>query len=342
MRCRHCITDAPARTQSGAARTLSPWLLDRLRDAFAFAEYVGFVHGGEPLAAPILWDVLRSVRAARGGFPYVAHVLTNGLLLGEAVAARLAEGGVRSISISLDGARAATNDAVRDGGRFDLVTANVRAAVAARRRAAIDLRLGISTVVLRSNLDELSDMVTLAADLGVDWLKLEEAVPVNAFAARSLVRVDDARLRDAVAVAEARAQSLGLVLVDHTAPPRVFRCMLEGDARMRAFLESDEFANRSVIHPCRDPWDRACVDPDGEVRVGDFFAPSVGNVADASIAELWNRPHAIAERLRAETDRPCAAGPVTCVSATRSTKASPFRIAHDPAENKAFEKMRTM
>ena len=35
LRCRHCITDAPARTQGGRARTLAPWLLDGLDEAFA-------------------------------------------------------------------------------------------------------------------------------------------------------------------------------------------------------------------------------------------------------------------------------------------------------------------
>ena len=65
LRCRHCITAAPDRTRDGSARTLSPRLVDRLRDDLAFAEYAGFVHGGEPLATPALFDVLDALRAAR-------------------------------------------------------------------------------------------------------------------------------------------------------------------------------------------------------------------------------------------------------------------------------------
>jgi sulfatase maturation enzyme AslB (radical SAM superfamily) len=66
LRCRHCITAAPRKTQEGTARALRPWVRDALAEAFAAAEYVGFVHGGESLTAPIFPDVLRAVQRARG------------------------------------------------------------------------------------------------------------------------------------------------------------------------------------------------------------------------------------------------------------------------------------
>src|SRR6185312_12569521 len=94
LRCAHCITFAPQRTKSGRARTLAPWLLDRLRDSLALAEYVGFVHGGEALVAPILWDALRAIKVARGGFPTQVHLLTNAMLLDGRTTARLADHGV--------------------------------------------------------------------------------------------------------------------------------------------------------------------------------------------------------------------------------------------------------
>lgn len=312
LRCRHCITHAPTRTRGGSARTLSPWLVDRLRDGLAHADYFGFVHGGESLASPALYDVLRAIRLARGGFPWTAHLLTNGVLLGERTFHKLAEHGVRSISVSLDGATAATNDAVRDGGRFDLVVANLRDAVRARRTLSLDVRLGISLVVLRSNVDELDAFVDLAADVGVDWVKLEEAAPVNDWAARSLVRPDHAATRARVERAAARARSLGLVVVDHTAPPKVWRCQLDDGARV--FLEADEHANRSAIHPCRVGWETACIEPNGDVRIGDFFGPILGSVADESLDALWGNEVARSERVRAKAARLCGDGPVTCVA----------------------------
>ena len=314
LRCRHCITHAPTKTRAGSARTLSPWLVDRLRDHLAYADYFGFVHGGESLVSPVLFEVLRAIRSARGGFPYVAHLLTNGVLLGERTAARLVEQGVTSLSVSLDGATARTNDAVRDGGRFDDVVANLRAAVRTRRTLGADLRLGISFVVLESNIDELDAFVDLAADIGVDWIKLEEAVGVNDFARRSLLRMERSPYRDRVARAAERGRTHGLVVVDHTAPPRVWRCRIADDDAMRAFLAADEFANRSDIHPCRAAWETACIEPNGDVRIGDFFGAALGNVAFDSLDELWTGAVARSERTRAQTTRLCGAGPVTCIT----------------------------
>jgi MoaA/NifB/PqqE/SkfB family radical SAM enzyme len=313
LRCRHCITDAPERTRSGGARTLSPRLLDRLRADLAFAGYVGFVHGGEPLAAPVLFEVLGALRAARAGEPTVAHVLTNGVLLGERMVDRLAAAGVSSISVSLDGAAAATNDAVREGGRFDLIVANLRGAARWRRATGVDLRLGVSAVVMRDNVAELLALVELCADAGVDWIKLEEVVPVNAFAERALVRLDGGPVREAVAQAIERARALGLVAVDHTDAPVVWRCRLEGEPATARFLAADEFANRSTIHPCRTAWEHACVAPNGDVYLGEFFGPVIGNLAEEGLAAMWNGPVARSERQRAMRGRVCGAGPVICV-----------------------------
>ncbi len=313
LRCAHCITFAPERTRRGEARTLSPWMLDRLREAMSRASYFGFVHGGESLTAPVLGAALAMIARARGDRDYVVHLLTNGVRLTERVTRDLLGAGVRSIAVSLDGARAETNDAVRLGGRFEAIVANVRAAVRVRREVGADLRLGLSLVVMPSNVDELDAFVELAASMGVDWVKLEELAPVTPFAARSLLALESGprRARDAVLSACARAESLGLVAVDHTAPPPVWRCQL--DPRSAKFLAADEFANRSTIHPCRAAWEHACIEPDGEVKLGDFFGPSLGNLADSPLEVLWSGPEAARARERAPASRLCGRGPLVCV-----------------------------
>lgn len=312
LRCAHCITHAPERTRDGTARTMTPAVLDALRDDLGLASYFAFVHGGESLTAPILFDVLGAVRDARGAEPYVAHVLTNGLLLTPATAERLVRAGVSSISVSLDGATAATNDTVRVGGRFDDVVRQLREVLAWRDGERVDLRVGLSFVLLAQNLAELGAFVELAADLGVDWVKLEEGVPATEFAKRSLVSCTAPGARRSIDEAVRRGRARGLVMVDHTVDREIWRCRLDDETR--AFLEADEFANRSEIHPCRAAWDTICVEPNGDVRVLDFFGPIVGNVRQAPLAELWNAPDAVASRERARLSRLCGpSGPVTCL-----------------------------
>ncbi len=310
LACLHCITHAPTRTREGTARTLTPRIVDALRDDLAYARYAGFVHGGESLTAPIFWDLLEALRRARGREPYVAHLLSNGLLLSESTATRLVEAGVNSLSVSLDGATEAVNDAIRVGGKFVRITQQVAAVTKLRRAHQWDLRLGLSYVALDSNVHELTAFVELAATLGVDWVKLEEGAPANAYAARSLLRPDDARLRNAVATAQSRGEALGLVVVDHTGERPRYRCRVtEAEARD---LQADELANRSDINACRSPWETVAIEASGDVRLGDFWGPLLGNLLHAPLTTLFTGDAARQWRQKSREERVCN-GDVTCI-----------------------------
>jgi MoaA/NifB/PqqE/SkfB family radical SAM enzyme len=180
-----------------------------------------------------------------------------------------------------------------------------------RRGENVDLRVGLSFVVLQQNVHELGAFVDLASELGVDWVKLEEGVPATEFARRSLVSCTSRPVRDAVDQAVARGRQHGLVVVDHTIDRAVWRCRLDDDTR--AFLAADEHANRGEIHPCRTPWETVCVEPNGDIRVQDFFGPITGNVTQTPLRELWNTPPAQEARERSKSARLCGTGPVTCV-----------------------------
>ncbi|MBL9019367.1 MAG: radical SAM protein, partial [Myxococcales bacterium] len=304
LRCAHCITDAPARTRSGRARTVQPWLLDALDEAFAHADYVAFTHGGESLASPVFPDVLRRIARARHRRPGRAdvHLVSNGTLLDEERVAALVELGVTSIMISLDGATAATNDRIRVLGRFDTVVSHIAAAVRLRARRGVDLRLGISTVVGASNVTELPALGRLCRELGVDWLKIEETYPATPFARQDLLAPDAPEIAAAMAALRDTLAGSGLVLVDHLAPPSL--CACSGDPASVAFRAADDFANRATFRPCRAAWEQAAIDPDGVVHLVDYAGAPLGNLLDAPLLALWNAAPALAAR-----DRALAAAP---------------------------------
>jgi cyclomaltodextrinase / maltogenic alpha-amylase / neopullulanase len=299
LRCAHCITDAPARTRSGRARTLQPWLLDALDDGFAHADYVAFTHGGESLAAPIFPDVLRRIAHARGSRPGRAdvHLVTNGMLLDEERTDQLIDLGVTSIMVSLDGASTATNDRIRVLGRFDRVVDNISAAIALRARRGVDLRIGMSTVVGASNVRELPALGRLCRALGVDWLKLEETYPATPFARHDLAALDARELAASLAALRDVLTGHPLVLVDHLAPPA--GCTCSGDPETIAFRAADDFANRAAFSPCRAAWEQAAIDPDGTVHAVDYAGHALGSLLDAPLLALWNGPAALAARDRA-------------------------------------------
>jgi MoaA/NifB/PqqE/SkfB family radical SAM enzyme len=75
--------------------------------------YVAF-GGGEPMSVPHSWDIFEALAAAG----IAIKLETNGLHIDEAAAARLHDLKVECVQISVDGATAATHEAMRPGTKF--------------------------------------------------------------------------------------------------------------------------------------------------------------------------------------------------------------------------------
>lgn len=291
LRCGHCITAAPEKTAQGTARSIEPWLLDALHEPFAAADYIGFVHGGESLLAPIFPEVLAAIQAAKrspGARPANIHLLSNGMLLTPERIQMILRGGVNSVSVSLDGGTEVTNDSLRLGGRMSAILRNLETLVRERAARGLDLRIGISTVITRSNAHELPELGRLARALGVDWLKVEELFPCTPRARHEMIAVNEPSVVESMAKLHDQLSGSAVVLVDHRDPPRGCACDAAGDPQARLFRQADDFANRTVFQPCRMEWEQACIDPDGTVRPVSYEREPIGNLAEASLLDLWN------------------------------------------------------
>jgi heme b synthase len=112
--------------------------------------------GGEPLLRDDIYDLI--AHGAKLGLRLAMAV--NGTLLTPAIAARLKELGVQRLSISLDGATAASHDHLRAvDGAFE----GALAGVAACKEAGLPFQ--INTTVTRNNLAELPALYELAISL---------------------------------------------------------------------------------------------------------------------------------------------------------------------------------
>lgn len=159
----------------------------------------------EPLMLPYLGEALgliaRHMPPGRRG-----QIITNGTLLKEATARTILESGtVGKIRISVDGATAATFEAIRKGARFDKVMDNVAGLCALRSRGGFDVLVEINYTILRENHAELPRLVMLAGKLGVD------SVTTHKFAPDDLLYVD-ADFKRAVELSLAQAEDAAALL----------------------------------------------------------------------------------------------------------------------------------
>jgi molybdenum cofactor biosynthesis enzyme MoaA len=124
IECRHCFISSSPTNRLHELMTLDQ-VRRSLREAAALGVREYYFTGGEPFLNRELLEMLEET--LRQG---PATVLTNGLLITEAVARRLralADGSEYSLDlrVSIDGWDAATNDPIRGAGTFDRIMAGV-------------------------------------------------------------------------------------------------------------------------------------------------------------------------------------------------------------------------
>ena len=135
----------------------------------AFAKPIFVLSGGEPLFRPDIFDLAR--HASNAGL--IVALATNGTLIDADVAQRLKVSGVRRVSISFDGADAATHDAFRGVGAFDKAIAGMA------HLRSIGVEYQINTTVARHNVKQMPDTLAMAKSLGASALHLFALVPVG-------------------------------------------------------------------------------------------------------------------------------------------------------------------
>lgn len=141
--------------------------------------HCAFVGIGEPLLHP-QWETAFRMAAERSERVFVS---TNAIALDEAKASALVDTGIHKVSISMDAADRATYRAVRGVDAFERAVDGTRNLVAARdrlNRVENGVRLPLvqfCIVMLRRNIASISKIVELAADLGVDMARWQNALP---------------------------------------------------------------------------------------------------------------------------------------------------------------------
>jgi radical SAM protein with 4Fe4S-binding SPASM domain len=168
LRCIHCR--ATATELSSPLDLPTAKALNLIEQVSQYAKPILVLSGGEPLFRA---DIFELARFATDRGLRVA-LATNGTLVTEEVARKIVDAGVRRVSISLDGANAATHDVFRGiPGAFEAALKGFR------NLQALGMSLQINMTIARHNAQQLPEVLELAKSIGADALHTFLLVPVG-------------------------------------------------------------------------------------------------------------------------------------------------------------------
>jgi sulfatase maturation enzyme AslB (radical SAM superfamily) len=270
LRCLHCYSESGRRPARTLQRNDMLRVVDAILDAAPARISFG---GGEPLL--VRWWSEAARRLEAGGVPVT--VFTSGWLMDQAIAVELADS-VAGVSISIDGATEAVNDAIRGRrGAFRRAVAALEVLDRLKReraaRGAHCYRLGLEYTVTRSGLSGVRQFVEemTARFPALDYITFGAVVPEGlaqeeAFAERELLR-DEEVMWLQEAETDLAAGSLSAARVSVT------------DARY--FLPSSPLwrASAGIAH----------LEPDGAFRAFTNYEAKIGNILEEPVPVLWER-----------------------------------------------------
>ena len=168
LSCRHCR--AVPQRKLGPMELTTARAFDLIDDIAKVAKPVMVLSGGEPLFRPDLFDI--GQYGVESGFRMA--LATNGTLVNERVAAKIADAGFSRVAISLDGAKPETHDRFRgQSGSHALALRGLR------NLRAEGVSVQINSSIAKHNVAELTDLLDLALEIDADALHLFMLVPVG-------------------------------------------------------------------------------------------------------------------------------------------------------------------
>ncbi|MCX7003414.1 MAG: radical SAM protein [bacterium] len=174
LRCRFCYAGCNCtRGRTGTAGELTRRAQRRVINTIFEKAHVPSLSftGGEPLLVPHLAELVRHAKQAG----LRVNLITNGTLVDEGMARRLAQAGLDSAQVSLEGVTAATHDAL-----VAMPGAFARAVAAVKHLRAAGIHTHANTTVTRTNLAECIQMPRFVREtLGGDRFSMNLLIPTG-------------------------------------------------------------------------------------------------------------------------------------------------------------------
>jgi MoaA/NifB/PqqE/SkfB family radical SAM enzyme len=195
------------------AATFKPSMLSMqcfysLEPLFDTVEEVTLMGWGEPTVHPHFEEMLRVIdrHSARKYF------CTNGMRL-EKLKNAIFDNHVDVFAVSVDGATAESNNTIRRGSDIERINASLRDIVARRKASGLTYPwINYVFCAMKRNFRELSALVEMAADIGLEEIKVVHLTAFDAGLASETLLGMESEVSDVFLQAEKRARELGILL----------------------------------------------------------------------------------------------------------------------------------
>lgn len=274
LRCIHChaVSSEPGKDELTTEEAMK--LIDDLAKVPEFRMLV--YSGGEPLVRRDLFELLRHSRKV--GLANV--VATNGTLIDEDVAFRLADAGVVGAAISLDSSQSATHNHIRrDERAYELAMRGIRAC----RKAGILLQINVTA--MEYNLPELDELIQLADAEGAGIMLMYQLVPVGRGSAIEDASLDVTQNETLLKLLADKQKHISTI-VEPVAGPQYWAYLMEQRGKSGGiWLKLAE----QVFHGCAAGRGFVYIKTNGDVWPCPFVEISAGNVREQPFESIWAR-----------------------------------------------------
>lgn len=290
LACRHCRASATTQAPAGELTTAEGRRLIEQVAGFGRPHPILVLTGGDCLLRPDLFDL--TGYATSLGVPVCLSPSVTPLLDGEMIG-RIAASGVKAVSVSLDGASAATHDGVRGiPGHFGATAAAIGELVAA------GMKVQVNTTVMTGNVAELADVAALVAETGAQMWEVFFLVQVGRGQAAGAISAaehdavchflfDASRYGFVVRTVEAPFFRRTVLLRRDGCPPPDSELYIRLTARLRDRLGPPARQPSAHTAATRDGKGIMFVSSTGDVYPAGFLPLSLGNVRGRPLRDIY-------------------------------------------------------
>lgn len=280
LACVHCRAEAKADAVEGELTTAE--VLRVARDIRAAGDPILILTGGEPLVRPDFFEI---AEACSKQFTRVA-LATNGTLVDAALARRIAACGIQRVSVSLDGATAATHDAFR---RLPGCYQDTLRGWDALRQAGLSVQINVT--VAKHNLAEIPAILDLALARGADAFHVFVLVPVGCGAEIDREkRLSRAQMEEILRWLFDRSVELqGRVHIKATCAPQYYRIMRQVAQARKIEVRSAAHGMQAMTRGCLAGSAVCFVSRIGDVQPCGYLPVRVGNVRERPFGDIWSQ-----------------------------------------------------